>query len=36
MDEFSDFILVQSLMDIPLQGGNFTWSNIRIHLRGLE
>jgi hypothetical protein len=29
MVEFLDFIFVQSLMDIPLVGGNFTWSNNR-------
>jgi hypothetical protein len=27
MWEFLDFILEQGLMDIPLVGGSFTWSN---------
>jgi hypothetical protein len=27
MMEFSDFIFEQGLMDIPLVGGQFTWSN---------
>ena len=27
MREFSNFISEQSLIDIPLQGGSFTWSN---------
>lgn len=27
MSEFSDFIFDQGLMDIPLVGGKFTWSN---------
>jgi hypothetical protein len=27
MREFSDFIFEQGLMDIPLVGGKFTWSN---------
>jgi len=26
MEEFSDFIFEQGLMDIPLHGGNITWS----------
>lgn len=24
---FSDFISINRLMDIPLEGGNYTWSN---------
>ena len=24
---FSDFISINGLMDIPLEGGNYTWSN---------
>jgi len=27
MEEFSEFIFVERLVDIPLQGGQFTWSN---------
>lgn len=27
MEEFSNFIFEQGPMNIPLQGGNFTWSN---------
>jgi exonuclease III len=27
MVEFSDFIFMQSLVDLPLEGGQFTWSN---------
>ena len=27
MREFSNFISEQGLIDIPLQGGSFTWSN---------
>jgi hypothetical protein len=27
MMEFSDFIFYQGLMDLPLFGGTFTWSN---------
>jgi hypothetical protein len=27
MEEFSEFIFVQRLVDLPLQGGQFTWSN---------
>ena len=29
MREFSNFISEQDLIDIPLQGGSFTWSNTR-------
>ena len=29
MHAFSDFIMEQGLIDIPLLGGNFTWSNNR-------
>ena len=29
MCEFFDFISEQGLIDIPLEGGNFTWSNSR-------
>ena len=29
MREFSDFILEQGLIDLPLEGGIFTWSNSR-------
>ena len=29
MREFSNFISAQDLIDIPLQGGSFTWSNTR-------
>ena len=29
MREFSNFISEQSLIDLPLQGGTFTWSNSR-------
>ena len=29
MQEFSNFILEQGLIDLPLQGGAFTWSNSR-------
>ena len=29
MREFSSFIFEQGLIDIPLQGGSFTWSNSR-------
>ncbi len=29
MHAFSDFIFDLSLMDIPLEGGLFTWSNNR-------
>ena len=29
MLRFSDFISKQSLFDLPLVGGNFTWSNSR-------
>jgi len=29
MWEFSSFILKQGLIDLPLQGGAFTWSNSR-------
>ena len=29
MREFSNFISEQGLIDIPLQGGPFTWSNTR-------
>ena len=29
MHEFSDFIMELGLIDIPLLGGNFTWSNNR-------
>jgi hypothetical protein len=29
MLDFSEFIFDQGLMDIPLVGGNFTWSNNR-------
>jgi len=27
MEEFSDFIFMQNLVDLPLEGGQFTWSN---------
>ena len=27
MHNFSEFILINGLVDIPLVGGNFTWSN---------
>lgn len=27
MEEFSDFVFEQGLVDIPLQGGNFAWSS---------
>jgi hypothetical protein len=27
MEEFSEFIFMQSLVDLPLEGGQFTWSN---------
>jgi hypothetical protein len=27
MEDFSEFIHGQSLVDIPLHGGQFTWSN---------
>jgi hypothetical protein len=30
MEEFSEFIHGQSLVDIPLQGGQFTWSNNQV------
>ena len=29
MWEFSNFILEQGLIDLPLQGGTFTWANSR-------
>jgi hypothetical protein len=29
MEEFSDFLFEQDLMDLPLRGGSFTWSNNR-------
>ena len=29
MQEFSNFISEQGLIDLPLQGGSFTWSNSR-------
>ena len=29
MREFSNFISEQGLIDLPLQGGSFTWSNSR-------
>jgi hypothetical protein len=29
MHDFSDFIFANGLIDIPLFGGNFTWSNNR-------
>ena len=29
MREFSDFISEQSLIDLPLEGGSFTWSNLQ-------
>jgi endonuclease/exonuclease/phosphatase family metal-dependent hydrolase len=29
---FSDFITEMGLLDIPLQGGRFTWSNNRAHM----
>nr|XP_023925825.1 uncharacterized protein LOC112037243 [Quercus suber] len=29
MREFSDFILEKGLIDLPLEGGTFTWSNSR-------
>ena len=29
MREFSNFISEQGLIDLPLQGGTFTWSNSR-------
>jgi hypothetical protein len=27
MEEFSEFIFMQSLVDLSLEGGRFTWSN---------
>jgi hypothetical protein len=30
MEEFSEFIFEQRLVDIPLQGGQFTWSNNQV------
>jgi endonuclease/exonuclease/phosphatase family metal-dependent hydrolase len=30
MEEFLEFIHRQSLVDIPLQGGQFTWSNKQV------
>jgi len=27
MEEFSDFIFMQNLVNVPLEGGQFTWSN---------
>jgi hypothetical protein len=27
MEKFSDFIFMQNLVDLPLEGGQFTWSN---------
>jgi hypothetical protein len=30
MEEFSEFIFTQRLVDIPLQGGQFTWSNNQV------
>jgi hypothetical protein len=30
MEDFSEFIYGQSLVDIPLHGGQFTWSNNRV------
>jgi len=30
MEDFSEFIHGQSLVDIPLQGGQFTWSNNQV------
>jgi hypothetical protein len=27
MEEFSDFIFMQNLVDLPLEGGQFIWSN---------
>ena len=29
MTDFSDFIFEQGLIDLPLEGGTFTWSNSR-------
>ena len=29
MHQFSDFISKHGLIDLPLEGGNFTWSNSR-------
>jgi hypothetical protein len=29
MFDFSDFISINGLVDIPLEGGSFTWSNNR-------
>jgi hypothetical protein len=27
MEEFSDFIFMHNLVDLPLEDGHFTWSN---------
>jgi hypothetical protein len=37
LEEFSDFIFMQNLVDLPLEGGQFTWSNNHRKIKhGLE
>ena len=33
MREFTDFIFSMGLLDLPVDGGNFTWSNARSRSR---